>query len=181
MELYSYQPIRSDEGEVRFLTLAPKSSGSLTITLWKATLNPSDPPEFDALSYVWGDSQSRADIQITEEGDDSSYTTVLSVTQALAEALPYLQLETRSRNLWIDAICINQDDLDERAAQVKRMVDIYSSAIRLEIWLGLATDDSDIVLSLCGEVGSRFALGSVERNPYSLIPHQMSANSLKFY
>lgn len=38
--------------------------------------------------------------------------------------------------LWIDAICINQDDLDERSQQVRLMKNIYSTAGRVLVWLG---------------------------------------------
>jgi hypothetical protein len=37
--------------------------------------------------------------------------------------------------LWIDAICINQADLDERKQQVQLMRDVYSGASRVVVWL----------------------------------------------
>ena len=65
-------------------------------------------------------------------------TVSIPATANLAQALPYLQLETEERVLWIDAICINQGDLAERGQQVGRMADIYKMATRVLIWLGPA-------------------------------------------
>ncbi len=62
-------------------------------------------------------------------GSSGYYT--LAVIQNLAEALPYLRLEDRSRTLWIDAICVNQSDIAERTSQVKKMADIFSKVIRV--------------------------------------------------
>lgn len=39
-------------------------------------------------------------------------------------------------NLWIDAICINQHDLAEKARQIPLMTRIYSTAARVLVWLG---------------------------------------------
>jgi hypothetical protein len=47
------------------------------------------------------------------------------------------------RNIWIDAVCINQEDLSERESQIQIMSKIYGHANRVIIWLGEATDDSD--------------------------------------
>ena len=47
------------------------------------------------------------------------------VTRSLYHALRYLRYKSQSRVLWIDAICVNQDDLKERSCQVQRMADIY--------------------------------------------------------
>ena len=49
----------------------------------------------------------------------------LPVTVNLFHALKYLRHEAISRTFWIDAICVNQEDLDERGKQVQRMADIY--------------------------------------------------------
>lgn len=78
----------------------------------------------------------------------------LAVTQNLAEALRYLRHEETPRVLWIDAICINQEDPKERSKQVKRMGDIYLKSRRVVIWLGPEADDSTLVLGLLAELGS---------------------------
>ncbi|RSL86871.1 hypothetical protein CEP52_015684 [Fusarium oligoseptatum] len=48
------------------------------------------------------------------------------------------------RTIWVDAICINQDDISERNNQVQQMNDIYSKAEVVNVWLGESTQSSDI-------------------------------------
>jgi hypothetical protein len=64
------------------------------------------------------------------------------VTKNLATALLYLRLSDRPRVLWIDAICIDQQNLPERSHQVKRMRIIFESAQRVIAWLGSEGDNS---------------------------------------
>lgn len=69
----------------------------------------------------------------TEKSDQ--YQSFL-VTPNLEDALIRLRDTNCSTWLWIDAICINQDDLIERAAQVGFMKDIYNDSIGVIVWLG---------------------------------------------
>lgn len=57
-------------------------------------------------------------------------------TRNLGLALRFLRLPTDDRTLWIDAICVNQDDLDERSAQLQLMKNIYYDAHQVVSWLG---------------------------------------------
>lgn len=88
--------------------------------------------DFIALSYVWGDPNERRDILL------NGYR--FSVTSNLYEALINLRdsFEVGQMKLfvWIDAICINQSDLAERAAEVKKMGMIYSECLSVRAWLG---------------------------------------------
>lgn len=61
----------------------------------------------------------------------------------LASALRHLRHPTEERVFWIDAICIDQNNFGERAAQIKLMGNIYSSAQAVRMWLGEAADQSD--------------------------------------
>jgi hypothetical protein len=58
------------------------------------------------------------------------------VTSNLDVALRYLRLKDQPRVLWIDAICINQHNIQERNKQVAQMRSIYQSARRVCIWPG---------------------------------------------
>jgi hypothetical protein len=51
-------------------------------------------------------------------------------------SLKHLRQTSISRVLWVDAICINQDNQDERSIEVKRMGQIYTLAWRVVVWLG---------------------------------------------
>jgi len=90
-------------------------------------------PPYEALSYCWGDSKDR--FPITCNGVRG-----LAVTENLHSALKRLQLPNQPRLIWADAICINQEDIDERGSQVRLMKDIYRRASSVVIWLGEAIE-----------------------------------------
>lgn len=92
---------------------------------------------FEAMSYTWGSSSE--DRSITLCGRSG-----FKVTDNLFRALRRLRYSHRSTVLWIDAICINQSDLEERAQQVRMMADIFRTCWKLLIWLGDTTDPSDM-------------------------------------
>ncbi|KIN07745.1 hypothetical protein OIDMADRAFT_174671 [Oidiodendron maius Zn] len=98
-----------------------------------------DAPPFEALSYCWGD------ISYTREIIVSS--TTFAVTKNLYAALSELRYPNKSRLVWIDAICVNQQDSAERSQQVQLMHDIYSFAERVVAWLGGNYDESQIAMS----------------------------------
>lgn len=84
---------------------------------------------YEALSYTWGASLNGRSVTVNDEYE-------LPVTDNLFDALRRLRRRYRHRTIWIDAICINQLDLQERAAQVTMMGDIYASATCVNVWLG---------------------------------------------
>ncbi|KIN05381.1 hypothetical protein OIDMADRAFT_51193 [Oidiodendron maius Zn] len=86
-------------------------------------------PEYEALSYVWGGPERKR--ILVSEGKQ------LLITTALEVALARLRLPDLPRVLWVDQLCINQDDLDERTQQVQLMKSIYSKAKRVLVWLGI--------------------------------------------
>jgi hypothetical protein len=67
------------------------------------------------------------------------------VSRTLYSALVHLRFEDENRLLWIDAICINQDNISERNWQVSRMGLIYRSTLHTIAWLGTATWGSDVI------------------------------------
>ncbi|KAF1848773.1 HET-domain-containing protein [Cucurbitaria berberidis CBS 394.84] len=94
-------------------------------------------PEYEALSYTWSCS---ADPVIAHEL--SATPSTMKIRANLALALRYLRYLDKPRNLWIDAICINQNDISERNREISRMRDIYSLATRTILWVGGETSDS---------------------------------------
>ncbi|KAL8658649.1 MAG: hypothetical protein Q9226_000864 [Calogaya cf. arnoldii] len=82
----------------------------------------------------------------------------LAVTQNLGEALRYLRLKEEARVLWIDAICVNQEDLQERGDQVQRMADVYGSAQRVIVWLGPTSYGTPLAMETIRFISSQFAL-----------------------
>ncbi|KAK6851550.1 hypothetical protein PG995_011675 [Apiospora arundinis] len=86
------------------------------------------PPDYAALSYAWG--SPRATRPILVDG------VKFQVTVNLESALRHLRRESDSLTIWIDAIAINQEDLDERSQQVNLMRRIYHEAFKVIVWLG---------------------------------------------
>lgn len=85
-----------------------------------------------ALSYVWGSQRDKVDIELNG--------TRFAITRNLHGALKRLRHRQRPRMLWVDALCINQKDSQERAAQVSMMAAIYGQTARGLLWLGEEPD-----------------------------------------
>jgi hypothetical protein len=68
-----------------------------------------------------------------------------AVTEYLHAALEHLRNEDEDRILWIDAVCINQDEPNERGHQVQQMESIYECARQVIIWLRPAATDTDVL------------------------------------
>ena len=92
-------------------------------------------PEFEALSYAWGDETDTIKVNVNGEP--------VPVIPTLHSALRHLRQEQKDRILWIDRLCINQSDLNERSHQVTLMRRIYSQAPRTIVWLGDAWEGRD--------------------------------------
>ena len=138
MARYQYSALNEEEKEVRLLTLLPgATSAEICILIGIVALTEEDPPQYEALSYAWGSSEDPLHINV---GTGRSST--LAVTQNLASALTHLRYEHKPRVLWIDAICVDQQNLQERSKQVERMKDVYSMAGRVVVWLGPEMDNS---------------------------------------
>jgi hypothetical protein len=120
-------------GHIRFLILDPGSDlDAVSIAIGHFDLN--NPPKFaeflEALSYTWGKPTPSQIVYCRGENHGR-----LSVSPNLHDALVALRLEHHSRFLWIDQICINQTDNEEKSVQVQLMGQIYSKASRVLIWL----------------------------------------------
>ncbi|KAK1476755.1 heterokaryon incompatibility protein [Colletotrichum tamarilloi] len=101
---------------------------------------------YEALSYTWadlsGDSIRRRPMFI------GPYWDIIPITRNCENALRSVQLiGGGSRSIWVDSLCINQDDEEERNAQVALMPQIYAAAIGVLAYLGPAADDSDRALN----------------------------------
>ena len=138
------------EGSIRLLELLDAQNDSETITFNLRTYRLDDAPDFNALSYVWGANTNKRQVRciskITPDG------ALLSITPNLFEALPFIKAAS-ARPIWIDAICINQNDLKEKARVVPRMGDYYGLAKDVLIWLGPCGNDSDLAMDVLNWMG----------------------------
>ncbi|KAM5350720.1 hypothetical protein ACJ41O_007225 [Fusarium nematophilum] len=110
-------------------------------------------PHFEALSYVWG-SIDHPDSILVESPSDKT-TKSLRIGRNLALALRSLRYQDKTRTLWVDAICINQADDDEKAVQVTRMASIFSLASRVIVWLGPEQDKSAFAMGVLATIGQQ--------------------------
>ncbi|KAJ0310416.1 hypothetical protein COL5a_008456 [Colletotrichum fioriniae] len=157
---YDYEPLSStgtgtggggsDNDAFRLLLLEPSAAradqlrGSLrNTTLAKCDYDLIDP--YTALSYVWGTSERACRIRLVDGGGREH---LFAITASLDDALRDLRDPTRVRRVWADALCIDQDNVDERNAQVRLMGRIYSIAHSTVIHLGHLTPDVTEVFSV---------------------------------
>ncbi|KAL6879278.1 HET domain-containing protein [Trichoderma novae-zelandiae] len=123
-------PINSSNSDIRILQIDPGPPTSpLQCRFRVTTLNNQDTP-YDALSYAWGND--------TPDSHESIFLgdTQIGVTPSLANALRRLRLPNEARNIWADALCINQADDVEKSFQVSMMGRIYRQSTQGIIWLG---------------------------------------------
>ncbi|KAI9693557.1 MAG: hypothetical protein M1820_009172 [Bogoriella megaspora] len=157
---YRYEPLRPELREIRTLTLLPGvPSDPLRITIQKAflPLDISQAPHYEALSYVWGSRSERGSYTVSIEPDNfaNQEVTHLDITENLAVCLPYLRYKDRPRDLWVDAICMNQADLKEKSFYVRKMAEIFQFASRVIIWLGAEADSSTQALQTLNSLGTQ--------------------------
>ena len=171
---YKYTPLA--EGEIRVLDLLP-GEGKDPIRCHLHPVLIDHYTEYTALSYTWGNETPNRVIEV-----DGFF---LYITPNLEAALLELRLSaalTRSQaevfqsqienvagreelikclsqgvmRLWVDAICIEQQNHGERATQLKLMHKIYHNANRLLVWLGEEADDSNTAMDLISTLSTSY-------------------------
>jgi Heterokaryon incompatibility protein (HET) len=128
MQPYAHQTL-SAQSSIRILTLEPASdfNAPLRCRLTDVNLNREE-ISYEALSYVWGSATGTNSLSC--EGQE------LLITPNCESALRHLRFKSRDRNLWVDAVCIDQKSTSEREQQVKMMGDVFGKATQVLIWLG---------------------------------------------
>ena len=128
------------EREIRLFQLQICSKGDTVVGKLIHRMIDDHTLKYHALSYVWG---SRCDMK-TILCDEQPFL----ITKNLHSALVQLRKDGLDTPIWIDAICINQSDLDERARQVGLMRRIYSQAEMVYIWIGDELTDTEVGVEL---------------------------------
>ncbi|EME89157.1 uncharacterized protein MYCFIDRAFT_86238 [Pseudocercospora fijiensis CIRAD86] len=112
-------------------------------------------PAFEALSYAWGDKSRRQTAEVFHATPTGLTRYRLEITANLDTALRHLRHYSESRTLWVDGICIDQGNIEERSRQVLRMRHIYALAWRVISWLGLSTENSNLALGTLQYLGQQ--------------------------
>jgi hypothetical protein len=141
-KLYVYRPL--DPLNIRILHLQPgEPHDSIFIEVSHEKLDAKTIDDYHALSWQWGTEKETAPIRIKNKDSKDSDVQVWYTKPNLVVALKRLRWNDKIRRLWVDAICINQDELDkEKANQIAIMNQIYGTAEEVCVWLGEESNDS---------------------------------------
>jgi hypothetical protein len=142
-ELFKHQPLQDPGTQLRYLYLLPKThnidhEGQTVVRCQLLSDAEEQAPRYIGLSYTWGDPHVRRPVLVGDK--------VFHATENLAVALEHLQEDDKTIIFWIDALCIDQANMDEKSIQVQRMGGIFASAALVLAWLGPAADESDLAL-----------------------------------
>ncbi len=141
---YAYAPLPGF-WNIRLLTIHPgKENDPLLGEIGVTSLGQAR--TFNALSYQWGTKLKTYSLN-TSEGH-------LPITESLHQALRRLRNKTKGIVLWVDAVCINQDNPHEKAVQLGLMEHIFRSANSVLAWLGEDADDSHHAIEALRRLGS---------------------------
>jgi hypothetical protein len=132
----------------RLFTISEEIDGNTTIACTLSSFDLDKAPPYIALSYTWGIADDKQKITLSPGNN------TLLVTKTCHSALGRLRKcystpDSTVRHFWIDAICIDQSNVQERNTQVAMMADIYRTASRVVIDVGEMEDsnDADVALS----------------------------------
>ncbi|KAK2596492.1 hypothetical protein N8I77_013380 [Diaporthe amygdali] len=165
MTLHRYEPLPKDA--FRLLTIVNRQDPVIQCTLSAFSLD--RPPAYSALSYTWGSA-------VPGDGltPDLDRTLVCNggevpITASLEHALRSVPLAYEC--IWADAVCINQQDVDERSAQVALMGRIYSQASQVVVWLGPADDFTQTAFDFIRDFAGRmpdevYHFNAVQSKPF---------------
>ncbi|VBB81560.1 Putative protein of unknown function [Podospora comata] len=131
---------------VRLLTIFPEEDYMAPLRGEIRSVDLRTNPTYDALSYTWADEEG-------ETAKTSHISLVFSAKRGIYRqlgighncelAMRRLRRKGKSRTVWIDAVCINQADLEERSQQVKLMSRIFVSARQVVVYTGEGTPQTD--------------------------------------
>ena len=141
---FSHLPLDPRRRQIRLVTIDRRKRDSKDVHLHLKVHNADTviKPSYCAVSYTWGPENGLREIYINDKK--------FSVRSNLFALLSQLKAHpTFLRQwFWIDQICVDQSNLNERNDVVGRMSDIYSSAKEVVVWLGESNSDLDYVFDV---------------------------------
>lgn len=163
-----YTPLSEKEVRLVRLRMVADHDSTIRVDLITAEWPPS--LSYEALSYIWGEPANQPSILISTE-DAPPWP--FQVTQNLHAALYHLRREDCDSVLWIDALCIDQTNVEEKEQQVRKMDQIYQTASNVCVWLATGTFQShhgmrhiSVVLKSIWDVSSTHALAQLTWKPF---------------
>jgi len=141
-DFYQYTAL-PDTNSIRLIYLEPGAADS-PLRCQLKTVSLDHLPAYEAISYAWGEPVFTCELCTDDDR--------MGITPSLYGALHRVRLESATRVLWADAVCINQENTDERSRQVALMRMIYSNATRVLIWLGPSSDEVPTAWKLVSKI-----------------------------
>jgi hypothetical protein len=154
---FKYTRLNWASNEIRLIEILPEDKGlcgksdehPVSCTIRNVSLD--DHPDYIGLSYAWGDTTRRRTLLLNGKQ--------MSITASLDDALRQLRSMRSqghtfgSRPIWVDAICINQEDELEKSWQVQQMGRIFHDADYTVVWLGPASESSQLAMETLERIG----------------------------
>ena len=152
---YKYSPLRRSRA-IRLLRVIATGNSSKPMSYAIVTVDSEDWPSFSALSYTWGSPflngrQNQGEPLVVPPDLVFDDGTSLEITQNLSSALSHFQQLKFVGYFWVDSICINQEDAQERESQVAIMGAIYANASKVIVWLGEEDWNSKVAVVFLNE------------------------------
>jgi Heterokaryon incompatibility protein (HET) len=148
MESYKYNGLQAAAREIRvFRCVGSIQDPDIVIEMQTGSLDRQDCVSYGALSYVWGDPELVSDLVVNGQRlrTTKSVGEIFNVLFRTAEFNgAILASSIRTHWWWINSICINQMDLDERSSQVRIMGQIYQQSCQTIAYVGPSADESDL-------------------------------------
>ena len=166
---YNYQPLDFDQKQFRLLAVLPSTTFDDPIECKLHHYSLKDAPFYSALSYQWGDPSEWQSISV----DGAQFPVGINLHGALQ------QLRARQCPLlWVDAICINQEDTAEKSRHVPLMKQIYHHADCVSVWLGQHSNGSENIMDMIRAIDVSRRAGSPDRRgPWMPSPQVLRNNA----
>jgi hypothetical protein len=126
---YQWRPLDKARQEIRVLDLRPGTGDApLSGQLRHVFLDESKKPHYETISYAWGETDLFDNISVVGQN--------IHIPVSAGSALRCIRFPDKTRTLWIDCVCINQNNEHEKTHQVSLMADIFQKSCRTLAHLG---------------------------------------------
>ena len=158
--MFTYSRLKHETSDIRLVRIkrpAPVSPDIAPIELEIRHTSFDDDFSYAALSYVWGRPDRNTAALIYVHGGS------FLIGSNLNAALTQLYQSGIRSWLWVDSICINQSDMEEKSLQVAQMRTVFSRAAHVYVWLGPGSIETAKAMNFATRVGTRaLAVGALD-------------------
>jgi hypothetical protein len=138
MEQFRYKLLDHERGAIRLVRLLSGTNKPIRLESIHSNLDEESCIPYEAVSYMRGSTNEGWTVEV--DGQQ------LTITRNLSLALLSLRHANEDRILWIDSICINKFDIEERRKQEQQMYTIYRRAKKVIVWSSKSTPKTDLVI-----------------------------------